>query len=822
MRTTALMQAPLAKFMRGRARAWLLTLGYLVFGCLWALLADRIARALFPGAATRRGFELLEDLVFVALSGLALYLAFERERAPAPREGRRPGQRGPTIRASLALLVLATALPLAILLGWSVLRATEEQRLLAEELVQRVARNIAADADAFLRVQQDLAANLARRSAVRRLDPAACEPLLEQLAAVHGSIDEIFTVDREGRVVCGHPAFPGRPGDGTPEWAAHLAVQNSAVGPPVRMPDGPWMLAVTQPILDHAGRLAGALVVTAPVGGLFRVVGNPLPAGGATALLDSAGRIVARIPDPLLHVGGSAVAAMDLWRTRGGRSTRVARGVDGVERVFAMRPVGATGWYAAAGVPAESIYGPVRRTLVGYALAGVGVLLACGALVLALGRHIVRPLRALAHTAHEAAQGRWDRRAPEHGPAELAVVAARFNDMLERLPELQRELVASEERHRLLLQTLSRNVPGMIYQFVLRSDGRTGLPFASEQIRTMFELEPEAVLEDAARLQDRIHPDDRAGVEQAIAASFRALTPFEARYRVVLPRGGLRHYMTQSRPEPGGEGEVRWWGCTVDVTALTAAERGLQELNESLERRIAARTAELATANEALEAFSYSVAHDLRAPLHAVEGFSDAIPGLLERGDLPRAKHLCERVVVNARRMNVLIDGFLALAKAGQAPLQERPVPLQKVVDDVLAELPRPASARVMVQRLPVLRGDPATLRQVWFNLLSNAFKYSARREHPAVEVFWALRGGEAVFSVRDNGAGFDPAQADRLFLPFRRLHDASEFEGTGIGLAQVRRILEAHGGRIWAEAGPDAGATFHFALPGERLVAEA
>jgi signal transduction histidine kinase len=710
-----------------------------------------------------------------------------------------------------------------VLLGWSVLRATEEQRSLAEELVQRVARNIASDADAFLRVQQDVAGNLARRDSVRRLDPAACDPLLDQLAAVHGSIDEIFTVDLAGRVICGHPAFAGLPGDGTPEWAAHLGAQRATVGPPVRTPpDGPWTMAVTHAILDRAGHLAGALVVTAPVPALFRVVGNPLPAGGATALVDGDGRIVARSPDPLLHVGGSAVAAVDLWRTRGSRSTLVTQGVDGTERVFAMRPVGATGWYAAAGVPVESIYGPVRRSLVGYGLAGLGVLLGCGALVLALGRRVVRPLRALAQTAHDVAQGRWDRRAPEDGPAELAVVAARFNDMLERLPVLQQQLVASEERHRLLLEKLSRNVPGMIYQFVLRGDGHGSLPFVSEQIRTMFELEPEAVMEDATRLQDRIHPDDRPGVEQAIAASFHALTPFEAHYRVVLPRGGLRHYMTQSRPETAGEGEVRWWGCTVDVTQLRAAERGLQDLNDSLERRIAARTAELASANEALEAFAYSVAHDLRAPLHAVEGFSEAIPGLLERGDLPRAKHLSERVVANARRMNVLIDGFLALATTGRAPLQERAVSLQRLVDEVLAELPRPAAARIAVQPLPVLRADPATLRQVWWNLLSNAFKYSARREHPRVEVSWTQRDGEAVFSVRDNGAGFDPDQADRLFLPFRRLHDASEFEGTGIGLAQVRRIVEAHGGRIWAEGAPDAGASFHFALPAQRLAAEA
>ena len=242
----------------------------------------------------------------------------------------------------------------------------------------------------------------------------------------------------------------------------------------------------------------------------------------------------------------------------------------------------------------------------------------------------------------------------------------------------------------------------------------------------------------------------------------------------------------------------------------------LARLNRELEDRVRLRTAQLEAANAELEAFSYSVSHDLRAPLRHVEGFV----GLLEREQPPatdKAAHYLRTIVRSARKMSVLIEDLLALSRASRAPLEKRDVPLGRLVEEVVQELaPECAGRRIewRVGSLPVVRGDRALLRVVLQNLISNAVKYSRRSVPAIVEVgFERLPGGESAVFVRDNGVGFDMRQRDRLFGVFQRLHGEDEFEGTGVGLATARRVVHRHGGRIWAESGPGQGATFHFTI---------
>lgn len=227
-----------------------------------------------------------------------------------------------------------------------------------------------------------------------------------------------------------------------------------------------------------------------------------------------------------------------------------------------------------------------------------------------------------------------------------------------------------------------------------------------------------------------------------------------------------------------------------------------------------ARARDLAAANEQLEAFSYSVAHDLRAPLRAIDGFSqllkqDAGPALSKE-----AQGNVDRISASARRMARLIDGLLEFARLGRTAPVSLAVDMRAELDAALREIGPPSAAGLEVGPLPVVKGDAAMLRQVWFNLLANAFKFSAAASAPRVRVSCLDGPVEQVFSVADNGAGFDPAYVDKLFGMFQRLHAASEFEGTGVGLAIVKRIVEAHGGRVWAKGAPGQGATFCFALP--------
>ena len=236
-----------------------------------------------------------------------------------------------------------------------------------------------------------------------------------------------------------------------------------------------------------------------------------------------------------------------------------------------------------------------------------------------------------------------------------------------------------------------------------------------------------------------------------------------------------------------------------------------------LERRVAERTADLEAANKELESFSFSVSHDLRAPLRAIDGFI----GILARDHAPRldsaARGLIERVQANAERMSQIIDDLLALARTSGAEMQRRPIALDPIVRRCLDEMKDEIAARgaqVVVGALPRCEADASLVTQVFQNLLSNALKYSRGSSPPTIEVGFRDEAGECAIFVRDNGVGFDMAHADNLFGVFHRMHTQSEFEGTGVGLAIVQRIIARHGGRVWAQSSPGKGATFFFALP--------
>jgi PAS domain S-box-containing protein len=258
----------------------------------------------------------------------------------------------------------------------------------------------------------------------------------------------------------------------------------------------------------------------------------------------------------------------------------------------------------------------------------------------------------------------------------------------------------------------------------------------------------------------------------------------------------------------------------IDITARIQAEAALARLNTELEDRVAARTAALAAANQELEAFSYSVSHDLRAPLRAMQGFSRIL--LEEHGpELSAAAARYTRLISeNASQMGRLIDDLLAFSRLGRQALQRSTIDMRALVADALDRIAPERDGHaidVSVGELEPCVGDAALIRQVVLNLLSNAVKFSRPRAPAVIEVGCAPRraaDADTVYFVRDNGVGFDMEYASKLFGVFQRLHPTEQFEGTGVGLATVQRIVNRHGGRVWAEAAVDAGATFFFALP--------
>lgn len=258
----------------------------------------------------------------------------------------------------------------------------------------------------------------------------------------------------------------------------------------------------------------------------------------------------------------------------------------------------------------------------------------------------------------------------------------------------------------------------------------------------------------------------------------------------------------------------------VDLSDRRRAEEEIRKLNASLEERVAQRTAELEAAMGEMEAYSYSISHDLRAPLRAINGFAQLLQERLGAQFDPENAAMFERIIRNSRKMGELIDDILEYSRLGRQTLQCSEVDLGRLARAIAEELGEAYPAtRVEFGELPPVRGDATLLRQVMENLIGNAFKYSASGPAPVVRISGASQNTEAVVSISDNGVGFDMQHAGRLFGMFQRLHPEQEFRGTGVGLAIVKRLIERHGGRVMAEAVPGRGARFSFSLP---ILAEA
>jgi PAS domain S-box-containing protein len=318
----------------------------------------------------------------------------------------------------------------------------------------------------------------------------------------------------------------------------------------------------------------------------------------------------------------------------------------------------------------------------------------------------------------------------------------------------------------------------------------------------------------------RLIPADRQDEEEHILKKIRrgeSLERFETHWQT--KDGRLINISVTISPIKDATGKVIGVSKVArDISDLKAVEKKIRQLNAELEQRVVERTKQLQAANKELKSFSYSVSHDLRSPLRHVMAFvemlrQDAGPSLSEQS----LGHL-GMISKSAKQMGDLIDDLLALSHIGQAEMQKKEVELDQLVQEVVGDFQAETKKRNVtweLHPLPAVRADRALLRQALVNLISNAVKFTSTRAEPKIEIGCAPSGdGERVICIRDNGVGFDPHYAGKLFGVFQRLHNREDFEGTGIGLANVQRIIDRHGGRTWAEGVVDGGASFYFSIP--------
>ncbi len=533
---------------------------------------------------------------------------------------------------------------------------------------------------------------------------------------------------------------------------------------------GVWWIPMTRRLNAANGEFAGVLMLAVDPEYFSRFYGTAsLGRDGVVTLYRNDGIVLARQPDLIQSIGRDASALPDakilLAQNAGFRVTKGA--FDGVRRVIAFSSLAEYPLKVVVGTSLDGVLAPIRhRKPTFYFVAAV-----ITAFILATSFAIARLYREGKRTV-----------------AALRESEARFRD----------------------LTNLSSD-------WFWEQDAELRFTFVSRGLHATAGLTPEATIGRRRWEPPYADPDEEHWrVHRLQVERHEPFSDFV--YRIVNEAGDERWLSISGKPMFAANGRfLGYRGTGRDITARKQSEEALQRsgreilrLNEGLEHRVAERTAELETAVKEMETFTHTVAHDLRSPLRAINGYANILIEHLGNTASAEDRACLERVAGNAKRMGRLIDDLLAFSRYSHEPIRKRDVDVQALARSVLAErIPADGTVQAKLGDLPPCRADPSLLRTVMENLVSNAVKFSRDATPPIVEIGHA----DGAYYVRDNGVGFDMSHSAKLFDPFTRMHRVEEYGGTGMGLAIVSRIVERHGGRVWAEAEPGKGATFFLNL---------
>lgn len=423
------------------------------------------------------------------------------------------------------------------------------------------------------------------------------------------------------------------------------------------------------------------------------------------------------------------------------------------------------------------------------------------------------PILELAQTARVvSAKNDYSVRARKFGEDEMGELTDAFNNMLRQIDARDLELLSSRERLKLALSASQTGT----WQWNLQTDRMV----MDEYTERLFGLEPGTFKGGSEQMIALFHPRDRASVKAAVEATLAHGEELNTEGRVVWQDGSEHHLALRGTAisDPGAaQRSVRVTGVCMDITERHRAEERIKKLNAELEERVMIRTAELTASHQEMEAFTYSVSHDLRAPLRHITAFAEILLEEFGDGLSAEARDYLQRILRGTQSMSQLVDDLLNLARVGRQGLSLQKVNLNEIIKEIIADFQPELKQRVVhwkIHPIPEISADPGLIRQVMANLISNAIKYTRPTGEAQIEIGAETYQREIVVYVRDNGVGFDMQFADKLFGVFQRLHRSEDFEGTGVGLALVERIVRKHGGRVWAESDPGKGAAFFFAIP--------
>ncbi len=723
---------------------------------------------------------------------------------------------------------------------------------------------------------------LARIPEIARMERPACSDLLAGMMARYHRYGNLFVADAAGRMVCSGGPQPGPVNVADRDYFRRARVSaEPVVGRPIigRVAGRP-VLPSAYRLADRSGKVIGVVAASLDLAWFSELIVASQPDPGVVfSMQDAEGRLLARHPDPQAQTGRSFPdAPLTRALASGGKAGTVETiDMDGISRIYgfvSISPGGAGPIRLVVGVPKERLLARSDRIFARHLQILAAVALATLMAAWAFGEFAIRRRVAVLGRTVEAI-GAGDHAARVGAPAgggELGELGRGIDRMAEALEaqhgELQRFAQHLESINRALRMLSDGN------QALIRATEEPAL--LSEVCRIIVEVGGYRLAWVGFAEQDEaraIRPAAYAGFETGYLDSLRVTwkddqfgrgptgtairtgQPVVARHILTDPNyapwraaalergfasaialplrfegrvgGALSIYSGQ--PDAFGREETELltemasdlaYGIeTLRLRARHAeSEEEVLRLNADLERRVAERTAELEAANKELESFSYSVSHDLRAPLRAIDGFSSMLEEDYGSRLDAEGRRLIGVIRDNSRKMGRLIDDLLAFSRLARRTVVAAPVDMAALVREVYEELEAEAGGRTVafsVGALPEVRGDAAMLRQVWVNLLANAIKFTARRQQAVIEVGGRIEGAERIFYVRDNGAGFDMRYAGKLFGVFQRLHGDAEYPGTGVGLAIVQRVVARHGGRAWAEGKVEQGATFYFSLPG-------